>query len=57
MYGNFLSKVYKAREGCSHNNLDCLCKWDEGRKLYEDGLIEMLHSDGTWAVPIDDFIC
>ena len=47
----------KAREGCSHNNWECLCKWKEGRKLYGDAPLEMLHSDGTWAVPIDDLIC
>ena len=40
----------KAREGC-------LCKWNEGHKLYGNAPLEMLHSDGTWAVPIDDLIC
>ena len=47
----------KAQEVCSHNNWECLCKWNEGRKLYRDAPVEMLHSDGTWAVPIDDLIC
>ena len=43
----------KAREGCSHNNWECLYEWNEGPKLYGDAPVEMLHSDGTWAVPID----
>ena len=47
----------KAREGCLHNNWECLCKWNEGHKLYGNAPLEMLHSDGTWAVPIDDLIC
>ena len=47
----------KAREGCLHNNWDCLCEWDEGCNLYGDGPIEMLHSNGMWAVPVDDLIC
>ena len=47
----------KAREGCLHNNWECLCKWNEGCKLYGNAPLEMLHSDGTWAVPIDDLIC
>ena len=47
----------KAHEGCLHNNWECLCKWNEGRKLYGDALIEMLHSDGMWAVPVNDLIC
>ena len=47
----------KARERCSHNNWECLCKWNEGCKLYGSAPLEMLHSDGTWAVPIDDLIC
>ena len=47
----------KAQEGCSHNNWECLCKWDEGHKLYGDAPIEMLHDDGMWAVPVDDLIC
>ena len=46
-----------AREGCSRNNWDCLCKWNEGHKLYGDGPIEMLHDDGTWGVPVNDLIC
>ena len=25
--------------------------------MYGDAPVEMLHSDGTWAVPIDDLIC
>ena len=37
--------------------MECLCEWNEGRKLYRDAPVEMLHSDGTWAVPIDDLIC
>ena len=45
-----------AQEGCSHNNWECLCKWNEGRKLHGDAPIEMLHSDGTWSVPVDDLI-
>ena len=45
----------KAREGCSHNNWECLCKWNKGCKLYGDAPVEMLHSDGTWAVLIDVF--
>ena len=45
------------QEGCSHNNWECLCKWNEGRKLHGDAPIEMLHSDGTWSVPVDDLIC
>ena len=44
----------KAWEGCSHNNWECLCEWDEGHKLHGDAPIEMLHSDGMWAVPVDD---
>ena len=30
--------------------------WNEGCKLYRDAPVEMLHSDETWAVPIDDLI-
>ena len=44
------------REGCSHNNWECLCKWNEGCKLHGDAPIEMLHSDATWSVPVDDLI-
>ena len=40
-----------------NNNWECLCKWNEGHKLYGNAPLEMLHSDGTWAVPIDDLIC
>ena len=47
----------KAQEWCLHNNWECLHKWNEGFKLYGDAPIEMLHSDGTWAVPVDDLIC
>ena len=47
----------KAWEGRLHNNWEYLCKWDEGCKLYGDAPIEMLHSDGMWAVPVDDLIC
>ena len=47
----------KAREGYLHNNWECLCEWDEGHKLYGDGPIEMLHSDGMWTVPVGDWIC
>ena len=47
----------KAQEGCLHNNWECLCEWDEGHKLYGDAPVEMVHSDGTWAVPVDDLIC
>ena len=59
----FLSKKWKiltkskAWEGRSHNNWECLCEWNKGHKLYRDAPVEMLHSDGTWAVPIDDLIC
>ena len=62
MYGNISSKIFtqklentKTWEGCSHNNWECLCKWNKGRKLYGNAPLEMLH--GTWAVPIDDLIC
>ena len=34
-----------------------IIKWDGGRKLYGDAPIEMLHSDGTWDVPVDGLIC
>ena len=44
------------REGCSHNNWECLCKWNEGGKLHGDAPIEMLHSDGNWSVPVDNLI-
>ena len=60
---NFLCKKLKiltkskAHEGFLHNNWECLCKWNEGCKLYGDALIEMLHSDGMWAVPVNDLIC
>ena len=47
----------KAWEGCSHNNWECLCKWNKGCKSYRNAPLGMLHSDGTWAVPIDDLIC
>ena len=67
MYGTFQAKFQpekwkiltksKAQEGCSHNNWECLCEWNEGCKLYGDALIVMLHSDGMWAVPVDDLIC
>ena len=40
-----------------HNNWECLCEWNKGHKFYRDAPVEMLHSDGTWAVPIDDLIC
>ena len=47
----------KAWEGCSYNNWECLCEWKEGCKLYGNAPLEMLQSDGTWAVPIVDLIC
>ena len=47
----------KALEGCLHNNWECLCKWNKGCKLYRNAPLEMLHSDGMWAVPVDDLIC
>ena len=48
----------KAWKGCLHTSWECLCKWNEGHKLYGDTPIEMLHDDGTWAVPVpDDLIC
>ena len=47
----------KAWEGCPHNNWECLCKWNEGCKLYGNAPIEMLHSDGMWTAPVDDLIC
>ena len=53
----FLPEKWKAWEGCLHNNWECLCEWNEGCKLYGDAPIEMLHSDGMWAVPVDDLIC
>ena len=40
-----------------HNNWKCLYEWNEGCKLYGDAPVEMLHSEGMWAVPIDDLIC
>ena len=47
----------KAQEGYLHNNWEYLCKWNEGCKLYGNAPLEMLHSDGMWAVPVDDLIC
>ena len=47
----------KAREGCLHINWECLCEWNKGCKLYGNAPLEMLHSDGTWAVPVGDLIC
>ena len=47
----------KAQEGCLHNNWECSCEWNEGRKLYGNAPLEMLHSDGTWTVSIDDLSC
>ena len=47
----------KAQEGCSHNNWECICEWDEGCKLYGDAPNEMLQSEGMWEVPVDDLIC
>ena len=37
--------------------MECLCEWNEGHKLYGNAPLEMFHSDGMWAVPIDDLIC
>ena len=36
--------------------MEYLCEWNEGCKLYRNAPIEMLHSDGTCAVPVDDLI-